>query len=227
MKIALIDDEKIYREKITKELLKEYQKEDIDDFSSVSCFLKAKTYYDLVLLDIEMPDMNGIQFAQENQVHIPNLIYVTSHTNFMADAFGKNVLGFIAKDQIETVLLSKVKKAEDIISCIENFTFHISNQDMMIPRKDILYFQLKRGFIYLKTRTHTYILNCTSLSQLKHKLNDYFFPVNRNYIINIENIEKVDKSTRTIIFQDQVPIIVSERNWVSFKRLYSRMVKIL
>lgn len=227
MKIAIIDDEKVFREMIKNELCKEYPKKDIDCFSSAEEFVDTEKYYDLVLLDIEMPGINGIQFAKENKLRIPNLIYVTSYTEYMPEAFDKNVIGFIAKNQLETKLLVKVKEAEKTINNVDNLTVRTLNQEKRIPRKDILYFSLEKGFVYMKTTTDKHILNYTSLAQLKDVLNDYFLLVNRNYIVNVENVESIDKEHRTITFEDGFRIKVSGRKWPHFKRIYIKVVKVI
>ena len=174
-----------------------------------------------------MPGTNGIQFAKENKLRIPNLIYVTSYTEYMPEAFDKNVIGFIAKNQLETKLLVKVKEAEKTINNVDNLTVRTLNQEKRIPRKDILYFSLEKGFVYMKTTTDKHILNYTSLVQLKDVLNDYFLFVNRNYIVNVENVKSIDKEHRTITFEDEFHIKVSDRKWPHFKKIYMRVVKII
>lgn len=227
MKIAVIDDEKVFREMIKNELCKEYPKKDIDCFSSAEEFLEKEKYYDLVLLDIEMPGTNGIQFAKVNKLRIPNLIYVTSYTEYMPEAFDKNVIGFIAKNQLETKLLVKVKEAEKTIYNVDNIMIRIHNQEKRIPRKDILYFSIEHGFVYMKTTTDKHILNYTSLAQLKDVINEYFLFVNRNYIVNVENVVSIDKEHRTITFEDEFRIKVSDRKWPHFKKKYLKVVKVI
>ena len=225
MKIAVIDDEKVFRDMITNELCKEYPKKDIDCFSSAKEFLDTEDYYDLVLLDIEMPEMNGIQFAREHVFHIPCIIYVTSYADFIYDAIDINIAGFVVKHNLKTDLLPKVKEVENRIIHRMKIKFKTSIGPIMIPTSDILYFSIQYDTIYLKTMHEEYKLYETSLINILKKLDDKFINVDRNYIVNMDNVIRLDVKKNEVILLGGITISVSKRKWKNVKKLFFERVK--
>lgn len=227
MKIAVIDDEKVFREIIINELSKEYKKDDIDEFSNTQDFLNAKEHYDIVLLDIEMPETNGIQFAREHVFHIPCIIYVTSYADFIYDAIDINVAGFVVKHNLKTDLLPKVKEVENRIIHKMNIKFKTSIGSITIPTSDILYFSIQYDTIYLKTMHEEYKLYETSLTNILKKLDDKFISIDRNHIVNMDNVIKLDIKKNEVILPSGITISVSKRKWKNVKRLFFERVKVI
>lgn len=227
MKIAVIDDEKVFREIIINELSKEYKKDDIDEYSNTQDFLNAKEHYDIVLLDIEMPETNGIQFAREHVFHIPCIIYVTSYANFIYDAIDINVAGFVVKHNLKTDLLPKVKEVENRIIHKMNIKFKTSIGSITIPTSDILYFSIQYDTIYLKTMHEEYKLYETSLANILKKLDDNFIRINRNYIVHLDNVVKLDIKNHRVTLVNASTLSVSDRLWNDVKVRYCKKVKII
>ena len=69
---------------------------------------------DLLILDIEMPEVSGLEFQkqlQRNKMDI-DIIYLTSHSEMMQEAFGRNVVAFLNKDNYEIRLAEILTKYE-------------------------------------------------------------------------------------------------------------------
>lgn len=103
VKIAICDDEAIYRENTEKECRLYFQEKSqeitIDFFSSGNELLETENIYDILFLDIEMPDSDGISIKENFEKRRKNtrIIFLTSHTERVLEAFGKNVLFFLRK----------------------------------------------------------------------------------------------------------------------------------
>lgn len=100
MKIVICDD--LERDlKLTEKLCREYLAEHRIE-AEVSCLLHWEDYTedlpDLVILDIEMPEKSGIEIKEElSGGERPLILFVTGYEDYMPNAFGKNVMGFIQK----------------------------------------------------------------------------------------------------------------------------------
>lgn len=73
---------------------------------------------DLLILDIEMPEVSGLEFQkqlQRNKMDI-DIIYLTSHSEMMQEAFGRNVVAFLNKDNYEIRLAEILTKYEQELS---------------------------------------------------------------------------------------------------------------
>lgn len=114
MKIAICDDEREYCRRIY-ELVNEYAIEyglcfDVDVFSTAEQMETAmpETKYDLLFLDIELPEVSGITL--KNKMLLRHnwtwIVFVTNHEEMVGEAFGVNVLGFVKKRFDRTDFLS-------------------------------------------------------------------------------------------------------------------------
>ena len=102
IKIAIVDDEKTFIQTYEKEILNlfnEFAFEcEIATYSDSVAFQQEneKTEYDLVFLDIDMPDISGMQLASElcKNNHHTTIIFVSSHSNFVFEAFRHSAYRF-------------------------------------------------------------------------------------------------------------------------------------
>ena len=99
MRIAICDDEKKYREE-TKNCIKEYNPEfEIVEFEDGSDLVKAKEAFDLILLDVEMPQLDGMTAAKQlrKQKSDAEIVFLTSYEKYVYDAFDIRALQFLKK----------------------------------------------------------------------------------------------------------------------------------
>jgi DNA-binding NarL/FixJ family response regulator len=114
MRIAIVDDNKLHRNKM-KQVLKECRKkDDISDFENIRDYERSEGVYELLLLDIELKDEKGIRYIKNNPQKHRYVVYVSSYPEMMGEAFHSNVLGFIPKDKINALLVDKVNEVEQI-----------------------------------------------------------------------------------------------------------------
>ena len=115
MRIAIVDDNKLHRNKM-KQVLKECRKkDDISDFENIRDYERSEGVYELLLLDIELKDEKGIRYIKNNPQKHRYVVYVSSYPEMMGEAFHSNVLGFIPKDKINALLVDKVNEVEQEI----------------------------------------------------------------------------------------------------------------
>lgn len=184
----------------------------------------SKNSIDLIFLDIEMPEMNGIKFIQMIQHKIPQIILTTSHKEFALEAFEYNVTDYLVKPFDFPRFYKAITRAKDII---DNQTLHHINDDTVFVKKgvsivrikksDILWVEALGDYITLNTEKEKIIIHSTmSVMEAKLSPNDYI-RVHRSYIIRIDKIDTIEDDT--ISFNEKIiPIGKTYRDEV-YKRL--------
>lgn len=210
MKIAVLDDESIYIEKISTLIHEYFPYDSIDTYTSAADLIRRGKAYDLLVLDIEMPETDGITFAKNYAPLFNSILFVTSFDRYVFDSFLPNVKGFVVKDQINERLIPEIQK---IKSERENsILFNTEVGVVTVPCSYIQYFYTEDTFVYLVTLTKKYSLTVKSLKQLPINYNDYFF-VSRSHLIKITNVLNLLKHTGSVEMKNRDIIKVSRRNW--------------
>ena len=222
MRIAIVDDNKLHRDKM-KQVLKECRKkDDISDFENIRDYERSEGVYELLLLDIELKDEKGIRYIKNNPQKHRYVVYVSSYPEMMGEAFHSNVLGFIPKDKINALLVDKVNEVEQEIKKDKLYNFKTLDGDIRIEEYKILYFMYSDHTVCMKieNRKSFLYLSARSLSEINHKVSDNFYKVNRNTIVNIMKIKKIVPRGYELMTQDDKTIKVSDKKWNDFKSRY-------
>lgn len=176
-----------------------------------------------MLLDIELRNQNGIEFIKKHPDKQRFIVYVSSHSETMADTFDTNVLGFVTKDRIEEALVKKVNQVEQRIHQLEKIALNLPYETRYVYRDDILYFQIDNGiFVLLKDGTKLSLVNET-LKEIEATLSDSFVRVNNNVLINFSKVDYLDVKNHKIIMLNGTIISVSVRRWKKVKEHYIQM----
>ena len=220
MRIAVLEDSLIQQKRIRNLLDLSHR---LCFFSAVEEYMESNFYFDLLLLDIELGNQNGIEFIKKHPDKQRFIVYVSSHSEAMADTFDINVLGFVTKDRIEEALVEKVNQVENRIHQLEKIALSLPYETRYVYRDDILYFQIDNGiFVLLKDGTKLSLVNET-LKEIEVTLSDSFVRVNNNVLINFSKVDYLDVKNHKIIMLDGTIISVSVRRWKKVKEHYIQM----
>ena len=197
VKIAICDDEEksvVLHEKIVKECLQlagiGYE---ITTYTQSQNLLYDITddafFYDLILLDIEMPGISGMEIPQQIKGYLPNvrIIFVTSHTEYAIDAFELSIFRYVPKNNLEVKLTAAVIDAAKLIELEagQEYTIQTANRMEKIPYKDIFYIQRDGKNASIVSSVGTSKVR-KSLQQVFEELNTpEFIFIDRGYIVNI------------------------------------------
>ncbi len=175
---------------------------------------------DLVFLDIEMPDMSGIELLR-NFKQIPPVILTTSRKEFALESYEYNVVDYLIKP-IEFVRLVKaVKKlsTNEESKVDQNSAYNSSDKifiksngkHVQINCSNILFVETMDDYltIYLENG-QKHIIHST-LKKLESKLEaDYFFRVHRSYLINLNKLDSIE-DTHLEVNNKVIPISRTKR----------------
>ena len=167
-------------------------------------------FYDLILLDIAMPGINGMEIPLQIKDFLPNIriIFVTSHTEYAIDAFELSIFRYVPKSNLETKLTAAVIDAAKLIELEagQEYTIQTANRMEKIPYKDIFYIQRDGKNASIVSSTGVSKVR-KSLQQVCEELNaPEFIFIDRGCIVNIVHIMKVGDSIAILKNGDQLPI---------------------
>ena len=212
MVIGICDDENVIRDKIEKICINETKKycEDvvIQKYSDGREVLEKD--FDILILDIEMEDVDGIVVKNYFQKRKKDtiIIFVTSHNEMMSQAFGVNVMGFVAKsyldNQLQVMLDGAMKRVMNTVS-IEG-----------VDSRKVCYIQAEHIYNILHLENETEVsVRCSSADLEKMLEGVGFIRVHRTYIINMAYVDHIKDKT----------VLVNKREIPASARLKSRLRK--
>lgn len=236
IKIVIIDDERLARVEL-QNLLKEISGVEVVGqaaFVDEAIEIIDKEKPDLLFLDIDMPEKSGFELIEE-LVQVPYFIFTTAYDEYAIKAFEVGAVDYLLKP----IQLHRLKDAIDKVKKLieqdhsETSSQYFSIQDRIFIRdNDKCFFvkvsEIKRivsegnyARIYFKDMQ---ALVHRSLNALATKLDpDCFFRANRQELINIHYIEKVEpyfSNTLVFFLTGNIKIEVSRRQSVVFKDKY-------
>ena len=169
-------------------------------------------FFDLILTDIQMPHINGMELASNIRKHLPNalIIFITAHSKYALDAFELSIFRYIDKENIPKKLPFAIMDALKMIHLQENQYYLLSYNRMQrkILLKDIVYIQRegKNSVFYLANQET--LKERKSLLPIMEKLNnsDFLF-VDRGTIVNLIHIISIHDTT--IVLDNEHSILAS------------------
>ncbi len=213
LKIMLVDDEAPARKRL-RELLSdcaaEFNLEIVEESRNGIVALAAldKAKPDVILLDIRMPEMDGIEFAQHVQKlpEPPAIIFTTAYDNYAIQAFEVNAIDYLLKPIRVERLAAALKKAHALsaasLQALQNLSprapANLSvverGKIQLIPINEIIYLKAELKYVTIKTSEREYLLE-ESLTRLEQEYALRFVRIHRNclvakeYIIGLEKVE--------------------------------------
>lgn len=166
-------------------------------------------YYHLYLLDIEMPEINGIELAKKiRKRDIKALfIFLTNHSQYVMDVFEVVTFDYIMKpvtyEKLEAMLVKTVRYL-DMVKKI--FTFRFRKNCYQVFCDEIFYILKKGRKALIYTKSEVYNANMTMEEIWKQLDERTFFQINKSCIINMEYMKTMDGN--------EVILKNGERFWV-------------
>lgn len=167
-----------------------------DSTSTVMEILKTENSpYDLYILDIEMPGMNGLKLAKSIREKDSRALFVflTSYTRYMKDVFDVVTFDFIEKPISDEKLLQILERAATYLNITsQHFSFGYRAGRYSLKYDRILYIEKKGRQALIHTFEDVYKTNMT-LEEIWKQLNPKsFVHIHSSYIINLYNLDRKD-----------------------------------
>jgi len=184
----------------------------------------ASNPVDLIFLDIEMPELNGIEFIKAMKQPHPMIVLTTSHPQFALEAYENNVLDYLVKPIALPRFLNAVAKAQALfekhnIDKVENDIIFIKKGNVIVKvnKSDVLWIEGLGDYVTLNTEKEKYIVHSTMHNIEQKFASGEFMRVHRSFIIRIDKINNIEDNCISY-FDKFIPIGKTYKDSV-YKRL--------
>lgn len=209
IRIAICDDDDVIAKEL-RDILIKYLKDrnqiyDIKLFESEESLiteLEEQGNYDILFMDIEVGELNGIEIVKEIRKGFPyiNVIYITSHSRYVFDVFETGPIGFVRKPFDIEVIYKYLDIAIDKIDDSEFLVIKSEHGLIKLKIKDIMHiYSVARQVIFIdkngnEYRTYgkldSYEKDFSGCSQLMR--------IHKSHIVNFDYVRKYEKTKVTL-----------------------------
>ncbi len=215
MRVLIVDDEPLSRSELANVLR---ARNDVEGFDLARDAIEAfemleKRSYDVLLLDIQMPELSGIELAgrlNRRKAAIPSIVFVTAHHEHAVAAFEKHAVDYVLKPfstsrinealdvairRTEGERVSRLMKAlsqlEALISKSEKIAIKAKGRILFIDPKDVIIVEAQGNYVLLQRQSGSYLLR-ESISTVTEKLKPYgFIRIHRSVLVNGLFVEEI------------------------------------
>ena len=174
-------------------------------------FLSTHDNVDLMFLDVEMPELSGIEVLEKLTV-LPMVVFITAKTEYAYEAFEFSALDYMRKPITMPRFEQSVLKAVETMQKRQAFReesnevyVRDNGRFVRVPCEDILFFENVGDYVRVKTEKSQHIIHGT-LKSIDEKLNDArFLKVHRSYIVNLSKIKDIEENS-LVIEKTVIPI---------------------
>ncbi len=192
----------------------------IESFPSAEAFLfqyEEEKSFDILLLDIEMGDMNGIELARKirRENHLVQIIFITGYMEYVAEGYDVEALHYLLKPVTEEKLYGVLDRAAERLKSKEKeLCLTLPGSVTRIALCEICYLEVRRNYVTIHG-AEDYTVKKT-LNELEEELDGSFCRTGRSYIVNLHFVKKI---TRTqVILKDGREIPLSRNCYEKMNR---------
>ena len=243
MKVLIVDDEKPARDRLSQIL------DDEPDYTVVgeaangyeALELAAKLTPDIVLLDIRMPGMEGIEAAHHLNAMdpAPAVVFTTAYDEYAIDAFDARAIGYVLKPVRRSRLTRALEQAARLAPAVlqeaagearlgeqrKHVCAQAHGELKLIPVADISGFHADQKYVSVDHDNGQDLID-DSLKSLEAEFGDRFVRIHRGALIAVNRIERIEKNaegkSRVVLRDnsqvDDKELIISRRHVAEVKR---------
>ncbi|MDE7274688.1 MAG: LytTR family DNA-binding domain-containing protein [Lachnospiraceae bacterium] len=201
LNIAVCDDEQVYRESMVNECMiffREYNSQGFfAEVPKICCFSSGRELiasgqeYDILFLDIEMPEQDGISIKDyfEERHGQTRIIFMTCHEERVMEAFGKNVVSFLVKPlDVRDFRRVLAKTLDDIRGQV--LELEENGEQIFILVRQIKYIEAQDKYTAVVTEKGRYLFRRTMKFWEEMLPHQDFCRIHKSYLLNLDYFEK-------------------------------------
>ena len=198
----------------------------IRTFQSAEEFLfhyEEDNEFDILLLDIEMGDMNGVELAKKIRQDNDSvqMVFITGFPDFIAEGYEVSALHYLMKPVNEEKLHNVLDKAVGNLEKSEKrLCVTFERQTMFVPLRHILYIEAQKQYVQIycvrKSEAQgseaqdggigiSYRMK-ESLSNVEKQVDEYFFKCHRSFLVNLRHVSQIKSNCVVLKNGEEVPI---------------------
>lgn len=164
--------------------------------------------FDILLLDIEMPGVSGIELARE--VRRGNtavqIVFITGFYEYFSDGFDVSALHYLIKP-VDGVKLNPVldRAVSNLEGRQRGVLLSTPEGSVKVLLADITYAEAENVYVNVHTLRESYRVRMT-LGKFMEQLDETFFKVHRSYVVGLKYVKKVTRTEICLVNGDRVPV---------------------
>jgi DNA-binding LytR/AlgR family response regulator len=236
LKCIVVDDEPVAR-KILAEFIEEIDY--LELVGEAENPLKAMSLLgdndiDIIFLDINMPNINGIDFLKSSKINA-NIIMTTAYPEYAVEAYGLDVLDYLVKPVAFERFFKACNKAKEITGLKktaetrpdktdDHFFIKCDSQIEKVFYNDLIYAEAMLNYVMLNTQSKKMMVYVT-IKNLEEQLpSSLFIKVHKSFIVNIGKIQSIEGNMLNI-GNERITISQSLREKVIAEIVKGKMIK--
>ena len=243
MKVLVVDDEQPARERLKQLLDDEADYEFAGEAENGRDAIRqaAELKPDIVLLDIRMPGLDGIETAHHLNAmeNPPAVVFTTAYDEYAIDAFDARAIGYVLKPVRRSRLAAALEQASrlapgTLASAAAQANMAVTRQHIcarahgelrLIPIKDIHCFRADQKYVTVDHESGQDLID-ESLKALAEEFSDNFVRIHRSALVAVEYIDRIEKTAdrkSLIVLRDNSQVedkelIISRRHLAEVRR---------
>ncbi len=229
MKIAICDDERQIINDYTK-IIGEYLVAknivcSVDGFTDGNSFLQLAGEYDLVFLDYDLPDINGMEIARSIRANDGKImiVFLTAYAEHVFDSFHVDAFRYLLKPVSKEAVYEVLEKFVEIYNHNRKITIPTNNAYISVDADEVIYIEAAKKHTKVKTTGNEFMANKAISVYQTEIANPHFFRTHRGYIVNMRYISTVEKNTITLTNGEI--ILLSSKCRDEFNKSYMNYLK--
>ena len=182
----------------------------VSEFASAEQFLfhyAEKKDYDILLLDIEMGEMDGVTMAkklrQENDTI--QIVFVTGYSDYISEGYDVAALHYLMKPVKKEKLFEVLNRAVEKLTKNEKvLNLEAGGEMMRIPIWQIRYADVYGNYVTIHAEEEIKVK--MTLGELEKELDDRFYRVGRSVIVNLTRISRVTRTEIRLNSDERLPL---------------------
>ena len=163
---------------------------------------------DILLLDIEMHGMDGVQLARRvrERSEDAQIVFVTGYSDYIAEGYDVSALHYLMKPVNPEKLASVLDRAvARLLDRSRLLTLHTAEGVVRVPFREIVYIEARRNYVTVHAKAE--YTEKKTLAAVEQELDDRFFRAGRSFILNLSHVRQVLKNE--VLFSDGTKIPLS------------------
>ena len=201
-KIAICDDSDVDTEYVTN-MVKRWAESlgylvQLATFSTAEGFLfhyEEEKDYDILLLDIEMGDMDGVTMAKHlrKENDTVQIIFITGYSDYISEGYEVAALHYLMKPVKEEKLCSVLERATERLSKNERvLNLKSGGEIIRVPIYQIRYAEVYGNYVTIHAASDVMVK--MTLNELENQLDERFYRVGRSAVVNLTKVSRVTKT---------------------------------